>query len=102
MTLAGPIDAVDALTSDGRIVTIRPVRPDDRRALATLYGDSSPESLRLRFFGQPSSGTLAAEVDRLCQPESDRHLAVLAVEGGHVAGGASREHTTTEGEAEFS
>jgi len=68
----GNLDAVDALTADGRIVTIRPIQPSDRRQLARLYGDAAPESLRLRFFAQPGSATLAAEVDRLCRPPSDR------------------------------
>jgi acyl-CoA synthetase (NDP forming)/GNAT superfamily N-acetyltransferase len=96
------LEAVDALTADGGIVTVRSVRPTDRRALTTLYGESSPESLRLRFFAQPSSGTLAAEVDRLCQPDSDRHLAVLAAEAGRVVAVASCEHTDDAGQAEFS
>ena len=69
-------ESADALAVDGGIITIRPVRPTDRRVLARLYGDATPDSLRLRFFAMPGSGTLAAEVDRLCQPESDRHLAV--------------------------
>jgi len=40
---------VDALAADGGIVTIRPVRPADRRALARLYEDATTDSLRLRF-----------------------------------------------------
>lgn len=86
MTLDIELGAVDALTADGGIVTIRPVRPDDRDALARLYDEASPESLRLRFFAVPSSASLAAEVDRLCAPESDRHVAMLAVEGDTLIG----------------
>ncbi|MCU7724882.1 GNAT family N-acetyltransferase [Actinoplanes sp. KI2] len=94
---------VDALAADGGIVTIRPVRADDRKALERLYDDASPESLRLRFFAVPGSGALAAEVDRLCRPESDRHLAVLAVEGGRLVGVAAAERTDDTGpRAEFS
>jgi acyl-CoA synthetase (NDP forming)/RimJ/RimL family protein N-acetyltransferase len=93
---------VDALAADGGIVTIRPVRPTDRRALAALYGDASPDSLRLRFFGTPSGTSLAAEVDRLCLPEDDQHVAVLAVEGDRVVGVASSERTDDAGRrAEF-
>ncbi|MEU4216710.1 GNAT family N-acetyltransferase [Actinoplanes sp. NPDC026623] len=96
------VDEVDALTSDGGIVTIRPVRPDDWAALAALYGEASPDSLRLRFFGRPSAGTLAAEVDRLCRPETDRNLAVLAVEGDRLVGVVSCEQLIDEGDdAEF-
>ncbi|HET6481570.1 MAG TPA: GNAT family N-acetyltransferase [Actinoplanes sp.] len=81
--------ALDALTSDGGIISIRPVRPDDREALARLYGEASPESLRLRFFAAPSSASLAAEVDRLCAPESDGHVTMLAAEGDEPIGVAS-------------
>ncbi|WP_306213997.1 GNAT family N-acetyltransferase [Actinoplanes sp. RD1] len=81
--------ALDALTSDGGIISIRPVQPDDREALARLYGEASPESLRLRFFAAPSSAGLAAEVDRLCAPESDGHVAMLAAEGDELIGLAS-------------
>jgi len=106
MTLTSPVapdtDSVDALAADGGIVTIRPVRPTDRRALAGLYDDATPDSLRLRFFDRPSSTSLAAEVDRLCLPEDDRHLAVLAVEGSAVTGVASCERTDDTGRrAEF-
>jgi hypothetical protein len=86
-------DGVDALTSDGGIVTIRRICGTDRRGITRLYGRASPDSLRLRFFGRPTSGTLAAEIDRLCQPESDRHLAVLTLEAGTVVGVASCERT---------
>jgi len=92
----------DALAADGGIITIRPVRPADRRALARLYDDATTDSLRLRFFAVPGSGALAAEVDRLCQPESDRHLAVLALEGEQLVGVASSERTDEAGRAEFS
>ncbi|MET8148600.1 GNAT family N-acetyltransferase [Actinoplanes sp. NPDC049668] len=82
---------VDALTADGGIVTLRPVRHTDRRALAMLYDTASPDDLRLRFFAQPGSSALAAEVDRLCLPETDQHLAVLAFEGDDLVGVASCE-----------
>jgi len=81
-----PNGSVDALAADGGIVTIRPVQSGDRKALAGLYGDASPDSLRLRFFGQPFTAALAAEVDRLCRPETDQHLAVLAEEAGKLVG----------------
>ena len=100
--IASDTDSVDALAADGGIVTIRPVRPTDRRALAVLHGDATPDSLRMRFFAKPSPESLAAEIDRLCLPEDDRHLAVLAVEGPAVVGVASSERTDDTGRrAEF-
>ncbi|MET0416273.1 MAG: GNAT family N-acetyltransferase, partial [Actinoplanes sp.] len=95
-------DAVDALTSDGGIVTIRQVRPGDRAELTRLYQDASPDSLRLRFFAPPSEATLAAEIDRLCAPESHQHVAILAAEGAVPVGVASCEKTDETGHrAEF-
>ena len=102
-TVAAVVEAVDALTADGGIVTIRPIRGSDRPGITALYHNASPDNLRLRFFDQPSSGTLAAEVDRLCRPESDRNLAMLAVEAGVVVGVASCERISeVDGRAEFS
>ena len=77
--------------ADNETVTVRDVRPTDWRALTALYAAATPESLRLRFFDHPSPGTLAAEVGRLCRPQGQRHLAVVAVEAGHVRGVASCE-----------
>ena len=38
---------------DGTTVTIRPIRPDDARRLQELFARLSPESISLRFLGQP-------------------------------------------------
>ena len=38
---------------DGTTVTIRPIRPDDARGLQALFYRLSPESISLRFLGQP-------------------------------------------------
>jgi len=101
-TVRATTAGVDALTADGGIVTIRPIGSGDRPGIDALYGDASPDSLRLRFFGWPGSGTIAGEVDRLCRPESDRHLAMLALEAGTVVGVASCERTEEAGpRAEF-
>ncbi|WP_285475513.1 GNAT family N-acetyltransferase [Actinoplanes sp. NBRC 101535] len=91
----------DALTADGGVVTIRPVVPADRPGLAALHGQASAANLRLRFFTQPSAATLAAEVDRLCRPESEQHLCLLAVENGEPVGVASAERIGTRPRAEF-
>ncbi|GIF16363.1 GNAT family N-acetyltransferase [Actinoplanes teichomyceticus] len=91
----------DALAADGRIVSIRPVTARDRRAIAALYERASPENLRLRFFTWPTPATLAAEVDRLCRPQSGRFLAMLACEGDEVVGVASCDRTGDGPRGEF-
>ncbi|TDO36682.1 bifunctional acetate--CoA ligase family protein/GNAT family N-acetyltransferase [Paractinoplanes brasiliensis] len=94
---------VDALTSDGGIVAIRPVRPGDRNGLAAMFRHASADSLRLRFFAAPSETSLDAEVERLCRPETTRHLTMLAVEGDDLVGVASCESGDEASErAEFS
>lgn len=79
----------DALTSDGGIVTIRPVRPCDRPGLADLYAGASRENLWLRFFIVPGPLTITAELDSLCRPATRDRLTLVAVEGRDLIGVAS-------------
>ncbi|MEU4689918.1 GNAT family N-acetyltransferase [Actinoplanes sp. NPDC023714] len=83
-----PEDA-DTLASDGGIVTIRPVRPGDRAALAALYAGASRRNLWLRFFIVPGRATLTAELDSLCRPETGDRLSVVALDGPALIGVAS-------------
>jgi acyl-CoA synthetase (NDP forming)/GNAT superfamily N-acetyltransferase len=102
LTLGSAAPGADALTSDGAIVRIRPVAPDDRAALVELYGRGSEDSLRLRFFYTPGQGAIGEEVDRLCRTGDGCHGAVLAVLAGTVVGVASYERTSArERRAEF-
>ncbi|MBB4742780.1 acyl-CoA synthetase (NDP forming)/GNAT superfamily N-acetyltransferase [Actinoplanes octamycinicus] len=82
-------DGADALASDGGIVTIRPVRPGDRGALARLYAGASRENLLLRFFIVPGRLTIAAELDSLCRQETRDRLAVVAWQAGELIGVAA-------------
>jgi acyl-CoA synthetase (NDP forming)/GNAT superfamily N-acetyltransferase len=100
----GPVtgDEADALTTDGAIVTIRPLHGDDRAGLTALFDEASPESLRLRFFIVPGTPTLTAEVDRLLRPDTERHVALVAVLAGRPVGVASYERVgEAGGRAEF-
>ncbi|GGN84376.1 GNAT family N-acetyltransferase [Actinoplanes lobatus] len=94
-------DSADALTADGGIVSIRPVTDEDRPAVAALYGNASPDNLRLRFFARPSAATLTAEVNRVCRPESGAHVNVAAYEGDVLVGIASGERLGNRPRAEF-
>ncbi|MEU4424793.1 GNAT family N-acetyltransferase [Actinoplanes sp. NPDC024001] len=94
-------DTVDALTADGGIVSIRPIMASDHPAVAALHENASAANLRLRFFAQPSAATLAAETNRLCRPESDDHVNVLAYEGEELVGVASAERLGERPRAEF-
>ncbi|MFI7542510.1 GNAT family N-acetyltransferase [Actinoplanes sp. NPDC049599] len=100
---AGPGEEADALTADGGIVTIRPLRRDDRAGLAALFGEASEESLRLRFFIVPGTPTLTAEVDRLLRPDTEQHVSLVAVLTGRPVGVASYERVRDlDRRAEFS
>src|SRR6476469_7708317 len=80
----------DALAADGRIVRIRPVRPEDTDALRELYDTASDRSLYLRFFSH-GRGPIEPEVRRLVRPPAADHLALVACEDGVVLGVASYE-----------
>ncbi|MEU8233187.1 GNAT family N-acetyltransferase [Actinoplanes sp. NPDC048967] len=84
-------DEADVLTADGAVVTIRPTRDSDRAGITALFGEASPESLRMRFFIVPGSSTLRAEIDRLLRPGSESNVAVVAVLAGTPVGVASYE-----------
>jgi acyl-CoA synthetase (NDP forming)/GNAT superfamily N-acetyltransferase len=93
---------VDALTADGGIVHLRPIRPEDRAAVAALYSRSGPESLRLRFFAHVGPMAIAQEADRVCRDDDLRHGTIVAELGGVLVGVASYERTSdTDRRAEF-
>jgi acyl-CoA synthetase (NDP forming)/GNAT superfamily N-acetyltransferase len=91
MTVTPLVPAVDALTAAGRIVQIRPAAPTDAAALRDLFRRASPDSLRMRFFVVPGTGTLEAEISRLCRPAGDSHGVLVAVSNGVVVGVSSWE-----------
>jgi RimJ/RimL family protein N-acetyltransferase len=66
-------------------VLVRAVEPDDAPAVLAFFEGLSTETAYRRFFGPPSRGSLRA----LSQPDGVRHVAVLAVDDGVIAGVAS-------------
>ena len=82
--------AVEALTTQGRIVRIRPVVESDAAALAALNRRASDLSLYLRFF---SLNRRVADVDvtRLVRPPDRDHQALVALFGDDVAAVAGYE-----------
>ena len=90
---------MDALTMDGRIVRVRPVRPDDRAAIRALYERASQQSMYLRFFGVGAA--LDPEVRRLVRPADADHVALLVEHDATVVAVASYERIDSD-TAEFS
>ncbi|MEU4421576.1 GNAT family N-acetyltransferase [Actinoplanes sp. NPDC024001] len=89
---------VDALAADGTIITLRPIRPDDRTALADLYGDASG-SLAVRFFSLADRAARNAEIDVLCLPETGQRLALAAWDGAELVGVACCARLGTGGDS---
>ena len=81
----------DSLTMDGRIIRVRPVRPDDEDALLALHRRVSPRSRYLRFFS--AGAAPQGEVRRLVRPASDDHLVLLVEDAGLVVAVGSYERT---------
>jgi RimJ/RimL family protein N-acetyltransferase len=68
-------------------VTIRPITPGDRDALANAFGRLSPAS-RYRRFLTPKPSLSPAELDYLTDVDHHRHEAIVAVdaEDGRIIG----------------
>jgi acetyltransferase len=70
---------------DGQAVTLRPVRPEDEPAMRDMLQQSSPDDIRLRFFG-PMRKFDHEFAARLTQIDYDREMALVAEaeEGGRA------------------
>jgi GNAT superfamily N-acetyltransferase len=101
MTKAANYSVIESL-SDGRLVEIRALRPQDRAEFVTAVERSSAESLYTRFFA-PRRSFSEDEVAFFLNVDFVMHVALVAVvdEGGRpaiVAGG--RYHVLSAGTAE--
>jgi GNAT superfamily N-acetyltransferase len=70
---------------DGAPIEIRPIRPDDREALADGIRRLSPESRYRRFFA-PLEGLTEGQLDYLTDVDHHDHEALVAVEPGTERG----------------
>src|SRR5579872_5790056 len=94
---------VDETLRDGRPVTIRALRSDDRRAMLSAVRRVSSQSLYRRFFG-PKRGFTEEETDFYVNVDFVTHVALVAVvdEGGReVIVGAGRYIVAEPGKAEM-
>ncbi|MBL7184559.1 MAG: GNAT family N-acetyltransferase [Anaerolineae bacterium] len=62
---------------DGSAVTIRPIRPDDARRLQALFDRLSPESISLRFLGQPKELPYE-QAEQLANVDYQKRMALVA------------------------
>ena len=66
---------------DGRVILVRPVRPEDEPLYERFFRNVSPHDMRLRFFG-PVKDTGHAFIARLTQIDYGRAMALLAIDAG--------------------
>jgi hypothetical protein len=69
-----------AVTSDRRLVTLRPITCEDRNALRAFHQTLSPHTVYLRYFG--SHPRLSeADLDLFTDVDGHRRMAIIALDG---------------------
>lgn len=68
----------------GRELLLRPIRPEDEPALVYAFGKLSPQSIRMRFFGQIKEMSHAMGA-RLTQIDYDREMALVLTDPEAIA-----------------
>jgi acetyl coenzyme A synthetase (ADP forming)-like protein len=77
----------DVVLTDGDLVHVRPLRPDDDQRMLEFYDRLSEESMYLRFFS-PVTSTTAARLDRLTLIDYHDHMALAALIGDAIVAAA--------------
>lgn len=98
MTL--PVSRTYALLAEGSTVEIRPAMGADAEAVREMHAQLSPDNAYFRFFSF-SPVAPEREAQRVCRPEDDTHVALLALLGGKLVGVATYEATTHPGRGEI-
>ena len=84
-----PADLAELWDARGETLTIRPIRPEDAAAHASMFSRISPEDVRYRFFS--SLRELSPErIARMTQVDYDREMAFVAVRANGDTVGVSR------------
>jgi acetyl coenzyme A synthetase (ADP forming)-like protein len=73
----------DVVLTDGGLVHVRPLRPDDEERMVGLYERLSDESIYLRFFS-PVPRPTAAQFERLTNIDYRNHMALAALIGDDI------------------
>jgi len=88
---------------DGRPITVRALRPDDRAGMLAAIGRTSMQSLQRRFF-VPKKGFSEREMAFFLNIDFDSHVAIvgeIAEEGRSVIAGGGRYIVIQPGQAEI-
>ncbi|MDQ1521257.1 MAG: hypothetical protein QOI55_2330 [Actinomycetota bacterium] len=73
----------DVVLTEGDLVHVRPLRPDDEARMVGLYNRLSDESIYLRFFS-PVPRPAAAQFERLTNIDYRDHMALAALIGDDI------------------
>jgi GNAT superfamily N-acetyltransferase len=92
----------DALMADGRPIHLRPIRPDDARALVEFHHGESDHTVYFRFFSYHPELS-ASEVERFTHVDGHDRVALVAEVDGHIVavGRYDRLGSTTDAEVAF-
>jgi RimJ/RimL family protein N-acetyltransferase len=71
--------------SDGTPITLRPIRPDDKKGLAAGYSHLSERSRLRRFLG-PKPRLTSSDLRYLTEVDGVNHYAVVATSGRYIVG----------------
>ena len=75
----------DVVLTDGGVVHLRPIRPEDAEAVVAFHHRQSPESLYYRYFS-PKPTLTAEEVEHLTSVDHVRNMAFVAFDGDQLIG----------------
>jgi hypothetical protein len=85
---------------DGRVLTVRAIRADDRDQLQTAVRTLSPDARYSRFFS-PLRELPAPLLERATHPDADSELQLVAVTGDAIVAGARYAGTAEPACCEF-
>lgn len=85
-----------ATLTDGRVVSIRPIRPTDAFALRLAIATADPETLHARFLGAPPHD--ARSIQHLVKVDYVHRLALVAFDAANVGVGIARYEGGSDGD----
>jgi len=68
--------------SDGRVLQIRPIRPEDEPGFQKIFADMTPQEIRMRFL-HPMQTLSHSQAARLTQIDYDREMALVLASENH-------------------
>ena len=83
-----PAEWVGKVNLAGRTFVLRPIRPGDAKAYASMLERTSPADIRARFFGQTKLSQAA--IVRMTHIDYEREMAILAIDADEQIVGIAR------------